>query len=450
MKTVDETNPKQPLGGQASADAMLTPDLDLSRLSRMGSIGLMVLIGVLVTWASVSVIGGAVVASGQTVVQGKPSLVQSLDGGEVAQIFVREGDLVHQGEVMVLLNSTLLEINLKSAHTRLASALALQARLKAEQHGTETIQFDYPSLPFERPTTVEHEKIQHEIFEVRAAVLEGQQEQLRESLLQFDGQNVGFTGQIDALQEQINLLEYDLGNMRQLANEGLVRQSQMSELQRSKSQSTGELARLEAERVRLSNARRDVTLQTLQETRTFQEGVVTDLREVSAEINELTLEIVTWQDQLSRVHVKAPTEGIIHQLQVTSPGRVIAPGGEIAQIVPVNGPIDFEVRVDPRSIDQVHLGQGAQLVLSSFDPQETPRIQARVGKVSPDVIVDPRNGQSYYNVNLELPPEAATLLSRLEIVPGMPVEAYLETGNRSVLSYLVHPITAQLRKAMRE
>lgn len=440
------TDPK----ARSARDDTAVPNLGIRHASRAGAIGFFVLFGVLGTWASYSKIGGAVIASGQTIVQGKPKLVQSLDGGEVAEIFARDGDTIAKGDLLIRLDPTLIELNLDSARSRLAGALALNARLKAEQARAPEIDFSYGALPFDLPETAVHERIQHEIFNARAAIREGQQEQLSETILQLANQDTGIAGQIAALKDQIALLNRDLDNMRKLKKQGLARQSEMSELERSNSQLTGELARLEAEKTRIADARRDAKLETLQASRSFQEEVVTQMHDVSAEIDNLTVEVVTRYDQLSRIDVAAPAAGIVHQMHVTTLGSVIAPGGEIAQIIPVGGEMDFEVRVDPRSIDQVHLGQGARLMISSLDPQTSPQMKAHVRTVSPDVITDPRNGKGYYNVSLSLEPDAHTQLAMLDIVSGMPVEAFLETGDRSVLSYLLHPLKSHLRKALRE
>lgn len=430
---------------------MLAPNLDLRRPKIMGLLSLFLLIGVLGAWAQFSTISGAIVTAGQAVVKGKPKIVQSLDGGEVSEILVRDGDVVESGAVLMRLDPTLLQINLDIALGRLAGAMALRARLEAEQLGAPSLNFTYPALPFDIALdTAKHEQSQRQIFKARAAVLTGQQSQLAETLLQIDNQRKGVEGQIAALGEQITLLERDIANMRKLASQGLARQSQMSQLQRTKSQVTGQLAGLEAERARLSNTRRDAELSTLQATRSFQEEVVTQLRDVSAQIDELTLEIVTRRAGLARIDITAPAAGVVHEMQVTTRGGVIPPGGQIAQIIPTSKEIDFELRVDPRSIDQVFSEQTARLIVASFDPNSSPELAAYVSAISPDVITDPRTGQPYYKVNLKLEPEAQIQLSKMDVVPGMPVEAYLETGDRSVLSYLVHPIAAHLRKALRE
>jgi HlyD family secretion protein len=382
-------------------------------------------------------------------VHGKPKEIQSLDGGVVAELMVRDGDIVAAGDRLMRLDPTVLEVNLDIARGQLAAALALRARLQAEQVQAETLSFDYVDVPFAPLDVARHEKGQREIFAARAAVRKGQRAQLHEAQQQFDSQAKGIDGQIDALEDQITLLDKDLVSMRDLASKGLTRQSQISELKRSKSQLVGQLAGLSAERAQLANARRESELSVLQAERSFLEEVVTQLREASSLVEELTLQIVTHESQLARIDILAPAAGIVHQLQVTTLGGVVVPGETIAQIVPLDEGMDFELRVDPRNIDQVHPGQVARIVISSFDPQTTPQLDARVASVSPGVITDPNTGQVFYRVSLALPPQELELLGSAKLMPGMPVEAYLETGDRSVLSYLLHPVTSHLRRALR-
>lgn len=427
-----------------------TPDLSLARPGWLGGISLLLLVGILGTWASLSVISGAVVATGQTAVQGKPKLVQSLDGGVVAEILVRDGDIVAAGDILMRLDPTLVEVNLDIAQTQLAAALALQARLVAEQAGLEAPVFDGFETHLGRLDTRPHEQGQRQIFAARAALRQGQQAQLAEALLQFDHQSDGLRGQIAALHEQIALLDQDLENMHSLTSKGLARQSQMSELQRAKAQLAGQLAGLKAELARLANARREARLTTLQAENSFMENVVTELREVTAQIDELTLQIVTRKAQLSRIDIPAPAAGIVHEMQVTTRGGVVPAGGAIASIVPLGEGMDFDLHIDPHAIDQVQLGQQASLMIASLDPQTTPRLKARVVSISPDVIEDKRSGQSFYRVGLALEPDELARLGTVALMPGMPVEAYLETGERSVLSYLLHPVTSHLRRALRE
>lgn len=423
---------------------------DLRKPALIGLAGFAVMIGVLGLWAATTVIGGAVIASGQAIVQGDAKVIQSLDGGMVEAIMIEDGDHVAEGDLLMQLDPTLLRINLDSARSRLAAALALQERLQAEQLQMSSLEFSYDALPFARPDTSPHEASQQAIFMARRAVLEGARDQLAEVFVQSEARRRGLDGQVTATREQIALIEQDLENMRTLAEQGLARQSQMSELQRTQSELMGRLATLEAEQTQLANSLRESELETLQRERSFMESVVTELRDATAQVEELTLEIVTRSAQLDRVDIRAPVGGVVHEMQVTTQGGVIAPGETILEIIPLGNTMEFTLRVDPHSIDQVWQGQSAKVTLAAFDPQSTPQLEASVVQISPDVVHDPATGQSYYRVDLEVPTEELARLGAVEVLPGMPIEAFLETGDRSVLAYLMQPLSSHLRRAFRE
>jgi len=423
---------------------------DLRKPGLIGLVGFAIMIGVLGLWAATTVIGGAVIASGQAVVQGDAKVVQSLDGGMVETILIENGDQVGAGDVLVRLDPTLLQVNLSSARSRLAAALALQERLQAEQLRLPSLEFTYDTLPFDRPDTTAHEASQREIFLARRAVLDGARAQLAEVFVQSETRRRGLEGQITATSDQIALIEQDLENMRTLTQQGLARQSQMSELQRAQSELLGRLATLESELAQLDNNRRESELETLQRERSFMETVVTELRDATAQVEELTLEIITRSAQLDRVEIRAPVAGVVHEMQITTQGGVLAPGGTILEIIPSGNSMEFTLRVDPHSIDQVWQGQPAKVTLAAFDPQSTPQLTAAVTQISPDVVRDPATGQSYYRVGLEVPREELARLGEVDLLPGMPIEAFLETGDRSVLAYLMQPLSSHLRRAFRE
>jgi HlyD family secretion protein len=415
-----------------------------------GLAGLLLLVLVFGGWATLTRISGAVIAGGEVMVQGRPKLVQSLDGGIVAEIAVRDGDHVAAGQLLLRLDPTLLRTNLDIARSRLAAGLALKARLEVEQAGLDHLGFRYPPLPFARPDTTEEEAGQRRIFEARRAVTEGARARLGERLAQFDSQIAGTAGQIAALRDQIGFIEADLSNQENLAAQGLARQSQVSDLMRRRAELQGQLAALEAEKAGLANARQDAEIETLQAERAFTEQVVTDLRATTSEVEELVLDIITRSAQLDRTEIRAPADGVVNELQVTTLGGVVSPGQTIVQVVPIGQGMEFELRVDPRAIDQIHPGQKARLMISSFDPQTTPRLEATVATVSAGAIVDPKTGHSYYRVGLMVPTQQLARLEGAVLMPGMPVEAYLETTERSVLAYLLQPVTSHMRRAFRE
>ena len=436
-----------PVWPQAGGLALIT---DTRRPARTGVIGLLLLLGVFGGWAHFTQISSAVIAGGQAVVHGRPKLVQTLDGGVVQSITVQNGDIVQQGQVLMQLDPTLLSINLDIARGRLAAALALKARLTAEQLGQSTLVFSYPTLPFTQPDTSAEEAGQREIFAARAAVLQGGRAQLAEAQLQLDNQIAGVAGQVGAIRDQMGFLQRDLDNQTALVEQGLSRQSQLGDLQRNMSQLGGQLASLEAEQARLINAQRDRELETLQTERAFMEQVVTDLREVTTQVEELTLEIVTRSAQLDRIEIRAPADGIVNELQVTTIGGVVAPGATILEVVPLGQGMDFELRIDPRAMDSVYQGQMAQVQMSAFDAQSTPKLTAHVTTISAGAITDPQTGQSFYRVGLAVSATEIARLGDVTLMPGMPVEAFLQTGDRSVLTYLLSPISTHLARAFRE
>jgi HlyD family secretion protein len=428
----------------------------ISRLFIVGAIGIVLLIFCLGGWAFTTSIRGAVVASGQVDVTGKPKVVQSLDGGILSEISVRNGDRVAQGDVLARLDPTLLEINLDIARNRLATALSLRARLEAERNSLEILEFDYSDMPANVQVhtleTAHGEAGQRSIFNARAEMLKGGRDRLAGALKGLDNQVTGLEGQISAIEQQLTYIEKDLASAEDLSKKGLIRQDRMTELQRAQAVLLGELAARRADLARLDNTRSEMELKTIQEERSFHEKVVTNLREVTAEIEELVLEIVTRRAQLERVDIRAPSDGIVHELQFTTLGGVMKPGETLLNIVPQNSGFDFELRVDPRSINRVSEDQSAQIVLAAFDPQTTPKLEGRVRAISPEVIQDRKTGESFYRVSLEVPPSEFSRLPNngAGLIAGMPVEAYLQTEYRTVLSYLVEPITTHMRRAFRE
>lgn len=435
--------------------AALVPDTDLRRPARLGLVGVLALVGVLGGWAATTRIDGAVVSGGEVVVRGRPQLVQSLDPGVVQAIEVRNGDRVAAGEVLVRLDPTLARTNLGIAEARLADALALRARLEAEERGQgpdgAATAFRHPPLPFPRPDTSRQEEAQARILAARAEVLAGGRARLAETLAQIDAQIAGTEAEIAAKESQRALLAEDLADLTRLSEQGLTRDSELNELTRAAAEIDGQVASLGAEVARLRLTARDAELATLQEERAFREEVATELREANAEVDELVLEVVTRRAELERAELRSPADGIVHEMEVVTPGGVVAAGATLLQVMPLDRGYEFELKVDPRSIDQVHPGQPAELVVAPLDPRSTPRLEAEVASVSAGAISNERSGESFYRVSLRVSEsELARLGTDVALVPGMPVEGYLQTGNRSVLEYLVEPLAAHLRRAFRE
>ena len=429
-------------------------DMNVRRPTIVGAVGVVALIGILGVWAWSTSISGAVISHGQVNVIGNAKTVQSLDGGIVNDIFVQNGDHVLEGQILARLDPTLLHLNLDIARGRLAAAVALRARLDAERILANDVIFDYANLPSAvlQPAldTAAEEQGQRAIFIARAEMIQGDRDQLAGRLRDIDNQVAGITGQITALRDQLTLVEDELQNARKLVDQGLARQSELSDRQLTQAALRGDLAAAESELARLSNSRREAELETLQRERDFRQGVLGELREVTATIEELVLEIATRSAQLARVEIRAPSDGIVHEMQITTLGGVVAPGGTLLDIIPQASGLEFELRIEATAIDQIYEGQPVDILLSSFDRQTTPKLAGTVASISPGAVSDPRTGQVFYRVGLDVPEAELRQVDHLAIKPGMPVEAYLHTGDRTVLSYLMQPLSSHMRRAMRE
>ncbi|MBP1804919.1 HlyD family type I secretion periplasmic adaptor subunit [Rubellimicrobium aerolatum] len=428
-----------------------TPAVDLRRTTRLGVAALVLLLGVGGGWATFTDIDGAVVSTGQITAAGKPQIVASLDGGIVRAIEVRDGDAVTAGQVLLRLDRTLVETNLGIARVRLADALALEARLESEQRGLAEPDFRYPDLPFDRPDTSAQEEAQRQIFDARAEVRAGARAQLAETIRQAESRIVGLQAQIAARRSQAELLELDLANLRELDARNLVAGREVNEASRTAASLQGEIESLEADVASTRIGIEDARLATLQDEREFRESIASDLGEVSAKVDELVLEIVTRSAELERTVVRSPTDGIVHEMAVATVGGVVRSGDTLLQVMPLGRGLDFELQVDPAAIDQVHPGQDAEVVVAPLDPARTPHLKARVALVPAAAVTDPASGRSFYRVTLSVgPEEIARLGPDVTLLPGMPVEAFLRTGQRSVLDYLLHPVSSHLHRAFRE
>ncbi len=422
----------------------------LTAAARIGALASLCLLVIGFVWLSTTMISGAIIAPGQAVVRGKPKVVQSLDGGVVSEIRVKDGDLVQAGDVLLRLDPTLLQVNLDIYHNRLAEVLARESRLQAEYRGDDMIAF--PSMAGETDDLPLDQHIvgQREIFIARREVLAGRKEQLRERILQFKNQITGVEGRTTATQEQLVYIETGLKSVQALNAQGLARESQVLELQRNQASLLGQLSEAQSELARIRNSIRDTELEILQSGRQFKEEVVTELREATAQREEIVLQIVTVEKQLERIEILAPVDGVIHEMQVFTVGGVVPPDGTVLEVIPVSQGVEFELRVDPRSIDQVFVGQSTRVVFPSFNMRTTLEVFGEISAVSPTSLQDATTGQSYYRATLTIPPEQLALLGDVTVIPGMPVEAFLLTSDRSVRSYLTKPLLDQLQRAFRD
>jgi len=420
------------------------------RILAIASVAGLTLIFVLFHIISIS---SAVVAPGRVVVQGNPRPVQSLDGGIVNEIRVQNGDRVGAGEVLVRLDPTLLNITRDIVRGRLAELIARRARLEAEERQLDDVGApQIPDMPLglDVAALTRHLIGQREIFRSRRLVLAGQKAQLMERIQQHGAQISGIEAQIGAANAQVVFVTREVDNLQTLYDQGLTPESRLLELQGRQAGLLGQIALYRSELAGARNSIRDAELKIVQGEREFHEAAVTQLREVTAQIDENTLELARVAETLARLDVRAPVAGVVHEIQAWASGGVVPPKETILTIIPVSEGLEFELRVPPESIDTVYVGQEARIRFPSFDQRSTPELTGTISVISPDSVSDRTTGRAFYRVEVVIAQSELVRLGAAELIPGMPVEAYLQTGERSILSFLTKPLMDQISYTFRE
>jgi HlyD family secretion protein len=410
-----------------------------------------ILAGGLGGWASTTEISGALIAPGAIVVESNVKKVQHPTGGVVGEVLAHDGNIVKAGDVVVRLDDTVTRASLAIVTKNLDGLWARAARLQAEQQGLDKIVF--PAVLLERADDPDVKNViasETKLFEVRTTGRIGQKAQLRERVTQLNEEIAGLTAQEKAKDQEIVLVEKELVGVTSLYDQHLVQISRLTTLQRDAARLNGERAQFVASRAQAKGKITETELQIIQVDKDLVSDVSKDLRETNDKIGEFVERKVTAEDQLRRTDIRAPQDGMVLQSTVHTVGGVITAGDAIMMIVPQADALSVEAKVNPQDIDKLQIGQKTLLRLSAFNQRTTPELNGVVTRVSPDVTTDQRTGQSYYTVRVSMPPEEVARLGDVKLIPGMPVEAFVQTGDRTMLSYLVKPLRDQLMRAFRE
>jgi HlyD family secretion protein len=417
----------------------------------IGLVVVVVLAGGLGGWASTAEISGALIAPGQIVVETNVKKVQHPTGGVVGELLARDGDKVRAGQIVVRLDDTVTKANLAIVTKNLDAALARAARLQAEQRGLDRITFPPQLTDRARdPDVASVMASEGKLFEVRVNGRAGQKAQLRERITQLNEEIGGLAAQEKAKDEEIALVQKELEGVRDLYNKHLIQISRLTTLERDAARLNGERAQYIASRAQARGKITETELQIIQVDKDVVSEVSKDLRETNDKIGEFVERKVTAEDQLRRVDIRAPQDGIVEQTSVHTVGGVITAGDTIMLIVPQTDDLQVEAKVNPQDIDKLQVGQKTLLRLSAFNQRTTPELNGTVSRVSPDVTTEQRTGTSYYTIRVSMSPEEIARLGEAKLIPGMPVEAFVQTGDRTMMSYLMKPLHDQLMRAFRE
>ncbi|KQT78613.1 hemolysin secretion protein D [Methylobacterium sp. Leaf465] len=403
-------------------------------------------------WATFTQISGAVIAPGQLVVETDVKKVQHPTGGVVGELRVHDGMRVKAGDILIRLDETQTRANLDIILKALDELSARRARDEAERDGAATIAFP-PELLARKdsdPSVAHLIEGETRLFRSRVAGREGQKAQLRERVQQLREEIKGLTEQVAAKAREVGFITGELQGVRELYAKNLVPLARVNALERDAARLDGERGQLLASTASARGKIAETELQILQIDGDMRTETGKDLAEIRGKWSEYVEKRVAAEDQLKRVDMRAPQSGTVHQMTVHTIGGLVTPSEPAMLIVPEADQLAVEVKIQPQDIDNVRLDQAAVLRFSAFNQRTTPEIDGVVSRVSADVTSDPKTGMSYYTARIRVPEDQKERLGTARLVPGMPVETFMQLGNRSVLSYLTKPLTDQIAKAWRE
>jgi HlyD family secretion protein len=404
-------------------------------------------------WATFTTFSGAVIAPGQLVVESEVKKVQHPVGGVIGALLVHEGDHVKAGDILVRLDATQARANLDIVQKALDELSVRRARDEAERSGASAIVFPRGLLAKreDNPEVAALLDGEAHLFAARIAGREGQRAQLGERAAQLAEEITGLTEQIDAKRRESTLIGDELKGVRELYAKNLVPLSRVTALERDAARLEGERGQLVASVASARGKIAETRLQVLQIDTEMRTDVSKDLADIRGKWAELVEKRVAAEDQLKRVEMRSPQDGVVYQMTVHTVGGLVVPSEPAMLIVPNADALVVEARIQPQDIDNVRLGQPALLRLTAFNARTTPEIDGSVARISADVTTDLKTGQSFYTVRLAIAAnERARLGPDVRLVPGMPVEVHLRIGDRTVMSYLTKPLVDQIAKAWRE
>ncbi len=418
----------------------------------VGWVTLALLVGGFGGWSLFTSIDGAIVAAGQIEVDQNRQIVQHPDGGVVAEIAVKEAQAVKAGDLLIRLDGTLLQSELAIVEGQLFEALARRDRLEAERDDkTEpSVSAELTELAKTRADVAEQIAGQRGLFFARKESLLRQTEQLGKRNSQIGSQIQGITAQTSAVTEQLNLIQKELADQQTLLDKGLAQSSRVLALQREDANLQGSMGQLVASRAEAEGRATEIDLEILRLAAVRREEASSQLRDLGPHVLELAERRRSLIEQIARLDIRAPVSGIVLGLAVTTPRSVLRPADPVLYIVPQDRALVISVRVQPINRDEVHVGQKVRLVFPAFSARTMPEIFGHVTTISADALSDPRTQVPYYRADIAINDGELAKLTTQTLTPGMPVEAFIETGARSPMSYLIKPFTDYFSVAMRE
>ncbi|MFD2366660.1 HlyD family type I secretion periplasmic adaptor subunit [Pseudoduganella sp. GCM10020061] len=430
-----------------------TVNTNASSYTRLGWI--IVLVGFVgfMLWATLAPLDKGVPMSGHVAKESNRKVVQHLVGGTVDEILVREGDRVKAGQVLVRMNSVQAKSQADVSYAQYFAARAAEARLIAERDGLSSVPFPKALEPYRsHPGVIENVGLQSQLFVSRRDALRSELSALEESIQGIKMQIEGTRLSLQSKKEQAEILKEQLTNIRELARDGYVPRARQLDLERALAQLMGSMAEDNGNIGRAQRQVSEMTVRRAQRVQEFQKEVRTQLSDVQREANALEGRMRAEQYILENVEVKAPADGVVMDMEVFTRGGVVGPGFRMMDVVPTADALVVEGQLPINLVDKVHPGLPVDLIFSAFNQSTTPKIDGEVAFVSADRLLDEKSGAPYYKVSVRVTPKGLKKLNdlKLQVRPGMPVELFVKTGERTMMNYLLKPLFDRANSSLSE
>jgi epimerase transport system membrane fusion protein len=442
--------PKSSLITQEKDPTTITAFTDDKSFRIFGLLVLVVMFGIFGVWACVAPIAGAAVAPGFVVVKSHKKAIQHLDGGIVSQLNVKDGDLVQEGDLLLILDGTENRALMEMARSQFITLAAQIARFEAERDNLKVIVFPDTLNDLSDDRIAEARQTEEQVFRARKAAREGEMAVLKQQIGQLQSKIEGLKAQRHSKQELAASYGEEAKDLKELLAEGFADKLRLREIERSHTSNLGEIAAINAEIASTEIHTGETRLQILQLDKKFQEDVAGKLGETQSKLYEVNQHLLASRDKVNRIEIKAPVSGKIMGLAAHTIGGVITPGSTILEIVPQQEELVIDAQVSNMDIDRVSVGMIAEVRLTVFKQAVTPVIEGKVTSLSADRIIDEKTGNQYYQAQVELTPESLQKLTHLDLIPGMPVEVMIKTGERTLFSYLIKPVSNAFARAFVE
>ena len=437
--------------GALAADAAAAAPPVRNDAARIGLWALAIGFGGFLLWAALAPLDEGVPAQGTVAIDTKRKAVQHLSGGIVEEVLVGEGDEVQEGQLLIKLDSAVARSNHESVRQRYLGLRAMQGRLLAEQSGQASIAF-HPDLveASSDPLIRQQMRNQEQLFMTRRSLLRSDLQSIEESIQGQQGLLQSYKGILENRNNQLRLINEELGHLRGLVKEGYAPRNRQLEMERMVADSGSAIADLQGNTVRALRTVGELRQRALSRQQEYRKEVETQLADVSREVLSDNEKLYSVANDLERTEIKAPASGQVVGLAVQTVGGVVQPGQKLMDIVPKGAPLLLEAHVAPHLIDRVHADLPVDVRFSSFANSPQLVVNGKVVSISADLLTEPQTNVPYYLARVQVTPDGLKHLGKRQLQPGMPVEVIFKTGERSMLTYLLHPLTKRLAASMTE